>query len=219
MPDVIIYLGPSLGRDEAEQILSSGPGVHYLPPVRRGDLASAIATNPKIIGIIDGLFFENAAVGHREILSALHAGIRVIGSSSMGALRAAELEPFGMEGIGEVFSRYRDGLLESDDEVALICDPVTNAALSEALVNIRITLEKAKNEGIIDEIESLNLLSSVKNRYYPDRTWGQVIRSGVISSEKTEILRIWLSLNRVDQKKDDARVALTYIRDILKESQ
>ncbi|PKL60877.1 MAG: TfuA-related McrA-glycine thioamidation protein, partial [Methanomicrobiales archaeon HGW-Methanomicrobiales-4] len=88
----MIYLGPSLQPDEAEQVLPSGPEVLYLAPVRRGDLASAIAARPKIIGIIDGLFFENAAVGHREVLGALRAGIRVIGASSMGALRAAELE-------------------------------------------------------------------------------------------------------------------------------
>jgi len=135
---------PSLSRTEAELILPSGPRVLYLPPIRREDLISAIALKPKVIGIIDGLFFQNAAVGHREILSALRAGIRVIGASSMGALRAAELESFGMEGIGEVFSRYRTGSIESDDEVALICDPVSDIALSEALVNIRITLADAR---------------------------------------------------------------------------
>ena len=215
MPDVIIYLGPSLPRAEAEQVLPSGPGVLYLPPVRRGDLASAITSGPKIICIIDGLFFEKSAVGHREVLGAIRAGIRVIGASSMGALRAAELEPFGMEGIGEVFSRYRDGILESDDEVALICDPVTSTALSEALVNIRITLEKARCYGIIDENEFSILLSSAKNLYYPDRTWGQLIRSSEISPEKTEILRVWLTRNQVDQKREDARKALAYIRDIL----
>ena len=215
MPDVIIYLGPSLPRVEAEQILPSGPEVLYLPPVRRGDLVSAIASGPKIIGIIDGLFFENAAVGHREILGALRAGIRVIGASSMGALRAAELEPFGMEGVGEVFERYRDGILESDDEVALICDPITNIALSEALVNIRITLEKARDNNLIDGDDFSNLLTSSMNLYYPERTWGQVIKSGTMPQEKREELRIWLEENRVDQKREDAKRALIYIREIL----
>jgi hypothetical protein len=187
----------------------------YLPPVRRGDLASAIAVRPKIIAIIDGLFFENAAVGHREVLSALRAGIRVIGASSMGALRAAELASFGMEGIGVIFSRYQDGTIESDDEVALICDPETNTALSEPLVNIRLTLEKAGRDGIIDGEEFSRLLASSKSRYYPDRTWGEVIGSGAISPEKAGILRVWLAENKVDQKKEDAKMSLKYIRDIL----
>lgn len=86
---------------------------------------------PRIIGIIDGVFFEDAAVGHREVLEVMKHGITVVGASSMGALRAAELEPFGMIGIGEIFRMYRDGIIESDDEVALMCDPTTNMAFSE----------------------------------------------------------------------------------------
>ncbi|MFH0967192.1 MAG: TfuA-related McrA-glycine thioamidation protein [Methanobacteriota archaeon] len=215
MSDVIIYLGPSLQRTEAEMILPSGPQILYVPPIRRGDLIRAIAAGPKIIGIIDGLFFQNAAVGHREVLSAIRAGIRVVGASSMGALRAAELAPFGMEGIGEVYRRYKDGSIESDDEVAIICDPVTDGALSEALVNIRITLEKAQKEEIIDTTEAVAFFTFAKERYYPDRTWEQIIRGIPFSPEKKETFREWLKLNRVNQKEDDARSALRYIRDLI----
>ncbi|MDD1730457.1 MAG: TfuA-related McrA-glycine thioamidation protein [Methanospirillum sp.] len=211
VPDVIIYLGPSLSQSEAEEILPAGPEVQYCPPVRRGDLAGAIAAAPRIIGIIDGLFFENAAVGHREILGALKAGILVVGSSSMGALRAAELSPFGMEGIGEVYRRYQAGLIESDDEVALICDPVSNMALSEALVNIRITLEKALSSGVIDEEEHSALLQAAQHQYYPDRTWPQVIRGASLPSTRTDAILLWVRASGVDQKQDDARAALRYI--------
>ena len=215
MPDAIIYLGPSLSLDEAGMILPAGPAVEYRPPVRRGDLSGAIAANPRIIGIIDGLFFENAAVGHREILGALRAGIRVIGSSSMCALRAAELASFGMEGIGEVFRRYQDGRIESDDEVALICDPVSDEALSEALVNIRITLEKGVALGGITATEASLLLNIAQSQYYPERTWGMVIRAADIPAERIEEIRRWIAHNRVDQKQDDARNALHYIREIM----
>ena len=215
MPDVIIYLGPSLPQAEAEKILPPESGVLYLPPIRRGDLSRAVAAGPRIIGIIDGLFFENAAVGHREVLSAIRAGITVVGASSMGALRAAELAPFGMVGIGEVYRRYKDGLIESDDEVALICDPVTNIALSEALINIRITLERAQQESIIDMSETSEILAFSKERYYPDRTWEQVTRGSSLSPEKKEKFRKWLKINRVDQKQEDARSALQYIRNLI----
>ncbi len=214
MPDGIIYLGPSLPRTEAEKILRSGP-VEYRPPVKRGDLAGAVAAGPTIIGIIDGLFFENAAVGHREILSVIRAGIRVIGASSMGALRAAELESFGMEGIGEVYRRYRDHEIESDDEVALICDPDTGTAFSEALVNIRITLEKAVREGSLLQEEAESLLETARNLYYPDRTFEQVVSSSRLATDRKTGFRQWLAENRVDQKEEDARQALLYIRDIL----
>lgn len=215
MPDVIIFLGPSLLPAEAEAILPPGTEVRYLPPVRRGDLVSAIAAGPRIIGIIDGLFFENAAVGHREILTAIRAGIRVIGASSMGALRAAELAPFGMEGIGEVFRRYRDGSIESDDEVALICDPESNTALSEALINIRITLEHSYHEAILDSDEMNDLLRTAKEQYYPERTWERVIRESGLTPEKKALFRSWLTGNRMDQKGEDARSALIHIKNLL----
>ncbi len=215
MPDAIIYLGPSLSRDEAESILPSGSSVEYRLPVRRGDLAGAITTHPLIIGIIDGLFFENAAIGHREILGAIRAGIRVIGASSMGALRAAELESFGMEGVGEIFHRYKVGNIESDDEVALICDPVSGEALSEALVNIRITLEMAVASGGITETESSLILQSAKSHYYPERTWGMTFSTVDLSQERKEEIRLWLSLHRYDQKGEDARAALHYIKTLL----
>ena len=211
MPDVIIYLGPSLPLHEAELILPSGSAVIYCPPVKRGDLAFAIAARPHIIGIIDGLFFENASVGHREILGALRAGIRVIGASSMGALRAAELSSFGMEGVGEVYQRYQTGEIESDDEVALICDPVSNTALCEALVNIRITLERAESSGIITPDESSALFAEAQRRYYPDRIWTEVIRGAGLPSDRVDMILSWVRTSRVDQKQDDARAALKYI--------
>ena len=40
--------------------------------------------------------------------------------ASLGALRAAELDRFGMEGVGEIYAHYRDGRLTSDAEVALM---------------------------------------------------------------------------------------------------
>lgn len=218
MPDVIIYLGPSLSKTEAEIVLPSSPDIDYRPPVRRGDLVQAIRDKPKIIGIIDGLFFENAAVGHREILSAIKAGIQVVGASSMGALRAAELSSFGMQGVGEVFRRYHDGEIESDDEVALICDPIGNCALSEALVNIRITLERATEEGILDGEQAHDLLVVAQKSYYPDRTWSSIIKSGVVSPNQAETLKNWLIDNKVDQKQEDARAALQYISNMIKTS-
>ena len=54
--------------------------------------------------IVDGEFGQSLSVWHKEILHALHRGIRVVGASSMGALRAAELDRFGMEGVGEIYA-------------------------------------------------------------------------------------------------------------------
>ena len=207
--DVAIYLGPSLPINLAEEILPA----QYLPPIRREDLIEIIRIKPKIIGIIDGVFFEKAAVGHREILQVIKAGILVVGASSMGALRAAELEPFGMIGVGKVFRMYRDGVVESDDEVALMCDPVTNVAYSEALVNVRVTLESASHKGIITSDEADEILNTGKKIWYPERNWERLLRDGISDESRRYKIFEWIENNKKDQKREDACEALRYIQE------
>ena len=119
MHRIIVFLGPSLERAAAEKILSA----EYRPPAKRGDLLAAAGDGATIIGLIDGVFHQESAVAHREILAAIKQGVTVIGASSMGALRAAEMDTLGMVGIGEMYRMYKSGELESDDEVALVFDP------------------------------------------------------------------------------------------------
>jgi len=226
MQDIVIFLGPSLPQSEAEEILSSSPSyrVLYCSPVKRGDVTAFLSgTSPRVIGIIDGLFLETAAVGHREILSALRTGITVIGSSSMGALRAFELESFGMIGIGDIFHLYRSGTIESDDEVALVCDPVFYTSLSEPLVHIRITLEKLHDEGHITPYERDVLFEAAKKRYYPERTWDQLfedLSQPSLSADQLSIpmdrvheLNQLCQTHAIDQKRVDALSLLEYIRE------
>jgi hypothetical protein len=77
----------------------------------------------------------------------------VFGSAGAGALRAAELETFGMRGIGWVFQAFRDGTLDQDDEVAVQCGNRADGyrPRSEAMVNIRQTLRAARRERLISE--------------------------------------------------------------------
>src|SRR5208337_2095701 len=48
-----------------------------------------------------------------------------------------------------VYRMYKTGELISDDEVALVFDPVSGCSLSEPLINIRFTLRKARDAGVI----------------------------------------------------------------------
>src|SRR5215467_11177439 len=102
----IVFLGPTLPRAQAAQVLDAT----YLPPARQGDIYRAgRAFRPTVIGLVDGRFMDTGAIWHREILWALSEGIHVFGAASMGALRAAELASFGMQGVGQIFTAYRDG--------------------------------------------------------------------------------------------------------------
>ena len=64
-----------------------------------------------MIGVIDGYFEVVPTVWHKEILWAMSQGIHVYGAASIGALRAAELAEFGMNGVGQIYQQYRSGEL------------------------------------------------------------------------------------------------------------
>lgn len=211
---IIVFLGPSLDLQTARSLL---PNADFRPPASRGDLEKAAAENPNIICLIDGVFFEQCSVGHREILSALNKGICVIGASSMGALRASETESFGTIGVGKVFELYKNGIVESDDEVAVICDPFSNEAVSEALVNIRATLEKAASAAVLKPEESENLFKIASEMYYPDRTYDFLIdkaKETGFDNKTLDAFEKWIEAgNAADIKKEDAIAVLNFIRD------
>jgi hypothetical protein len=215
MQKIIVFLGPSLEQSAAEKILPA----EYRPPAKRGDLLAAARDGATIIGLIDGVFHQESAVAHREILTALQHDIKVIGASSMGALRAAEMDTLGMVGIGAVYRMYKSGELESDDEVALVFDPSSGLALSEPLINIRFTLKLALDSGIIDADVYDALLLSARSLFYPKRTYRAMVSGAgdAIDKRTGERFLDWVARGACDQKREDAVAALEYIRDIAKD--
>jgi hypothetical protein len=210
MPRIIVFLGPSLERTEAEKLLRA----EYRPPAKRGDILRAVADGAEVIGLVDGVFHQDNAVAHREILAAVKKGVKVIGASSMGALRAAEMDTLGMIGIGEIYRMYKSGELESDDEVALVFDPVSGLSLSEPLINIRFTLEKAEQETIISPGEHAALLDAARLLFYPKRTYPAVVSAAGIDPSTGNRFLAWAENHSSDQKKADAIAALKYIREL-----
>ena len=65
----------------------------------------------------------------------------MVGGASMGALRASELDDFGMIGVGRVYQDYRMGIIESDDDVAVVINPETFEQLSEAFISMNYNLK------------------------------------------------------------------------------
>jgi hypothetical protein len=192
MLDVAIFLGPSLDLAMARSILDAT----YLPPIKRGDLAELSATT-KTVGIIDGEFFQSLSVSPKEVLPLLDRGVRVYGSSSMGALRAVETHPWGMVGIGRIFEWYRDGVIDADDEVALTYDPVTYRQCSEPLINIRFALRDAVLDNVIPQSKADEIIRTLKQIYFP-------LRSRQLVCELCPELKDFLAERRPDQKRDDA---------------
>lgn len=110
----VLFAGPSI----AGQPIPSG--IEVRPPAKCGDLADLLLDPPMAVGLVDGYFRTAPTVWHKEILSLLALGVQVFGGASIGAMRAAELERFGMVGVGTLFDAYRTGALVRDDAVMLV---------------------------------------------------------------------------------------------------
>jgi hypothetical protein len=212
-PAVAVFSGPSISAAEIEAELDA----YCHPPAAQGDVYRATLERPVMIALIDGSFEQVPAVWHKEILWAMAQGIHVLGAASMGALRAAELAAFGMEGVGSIFEAYRDGRLVDDDEVALVHGPAETAyaPLSEPLVNIRPTLQSAALDGIIATATLHKLLKIAKQLFYPERSYPRILEEGASRSLPESELRAlanWLPGGRVDQKREDAFRLLRVLR-------
>lgn len=206
---MIVFAGPSLATDTGTDLSR----FDVRGPAKQGDVYLASCEHPDAIGIIDGYFEGAPAVWHKEILWAMTQGISVFGAASMGALRAAELHPLGMIGVGDIFTAYQDGVIEDDDEVALLHGPkeLGYPALSLAMVNCRATLNAAKRAGIIPEAHAKALEQRAKAQFYKTRTWDSVMQDAEDAIEHAR-LREWIAKHGVDQKQHDALAMLAMMK-------
>ena len=211
-PKAYVFTGPTLARTD----LVPPEGVAFLPPAAQGDVYRAAREKPVAIGIVDGYFEGQASIWHKEILWAMTEGIHVFGSASMGALRAAELHVFGMQGVGAVFEAYRDGRLDDDDEVAVLHAPDDAGflPLSEPMVNIRATLEEARRQNVIETAISGQLERLAKATFYQERRWPDLLAAAEAASLDPSALRAlkaWLPDHRADLKRADALLMIEAI--------
>jgi hypothetical protein len=209
---ICIFTGPTLPPAEAATILEA----EYLPPAAIGDVYKAARMRPWAIGIIDGFFEATPSVWHKEVLWAMAQGIHVFGASSMGALRAAELADFGMVGVGAIFQAYRDGTLEDDDEVAVVHGPpeLGYVQLNEAMVNIRATIGKAAEDGVLSAPTAEALIGIAKALYYKQRSYERLLAEAAarrLPAEELARLKAWLPANQINQKRLDAVAMLRAI--------
>lgn len=201
----VLFIGPSLSHAETAEMLTFDAELR--PPVRRGDLED-IAGSDVVVGMVDGVFHTHLAVSVREVRNALRRGVRVFGGSSMGALRAAELHTHGMVGVGEVFKMYREGVVDSDAEVALTFDSESFRSVSEPLVNVRYALRCAVADGIVSDADADRLLGIAKGLYFYDLTYSNLLRhaKSILATEVVERLSEYLRAERtrLDLKRRDA---------------
>ncbi|MEO1058136.1 MAG: TfuA domain-containing protein, partial [Actinomycetota bacterium] len=159
--------------------------------------------------LIDGVFDRRLSVWYKELLYALSRGVHVYGASSMGALRAAETQRFGTVGVGQIYQWYAAGVIDGDDEVALIHGEADTdfRPLSIPLVNVRATMLAAQSAGEANDAESSAILDVAGRLHYADRNVASMLReaAAIGSSERVlELIDGQLRTGLVDQKRADA---------------
>ncbi|MFL5351964.1 TfuA-like protein [Archangium sp.] len=206
--DLIVFLGPSMPEEDA---LALAP-CRVLPPARQGDIWRALSLRPKAIALVDGVFEAQPSVWHHELLAALDAGVAVFGGGSMGALRAAELAPHGMVGVGRIFEAYHRGELVDDSEVALLHADAEHGfrPLTVPLVNVRHAARLAQRAGVLSPREARALVDAAVALFYQDRTWRRVLAAVVeawrpATREKWDA---WAAGGLEDLKREDARACI-----------
>jgi hypothetical protein len=211
-PSVVIFVGPTL---PAADILAAFEHLDLdltiLPPAEQGDILRLLDRLPDAIGMIDGQFFHAPAVLHREIMLALEQGARVLGAASIGALRAAELDVFGMEGVGAVYRLYRSGKHDGDDEVAVMHTAASDGYrhLTEALVTIRHNLGRAQQQGVISGRSAAQVVAALKRLHFTRRTHEAVLSA--TPAVERPALAAFLTHETVDLKRADALLLLETI--------
>jgi hypothetical protein len=213
----IIYLGPTLPRDEAVKILDAD----YRAPAKKGDflMLSQDSDEKKYVGFIDGVFLHDYPPPPIEVYHlATRKNIELVGASSLGALRAVELEKFGMKGIGKIFQLYKNGIINADDEVAVTFVRGSNILQSEAMIDIRFNLFLAYKKGIITNDTKKRFVKIAKGIYFPFRNYEDIInltqQQYPSIHDELENFRAHILQNRDSLKARDAVKLLKYLKTV-----
>lgn len=216
MAKPIIFLGPSLSHEKARSIL---PDADYRGPAKKGDLLR-LASDPdaKLVGLVDGVFLQDYPPTPIEVYHlARKQGVILAGAASLGALRAVELEKFGMVGIGKIFELYKNGKLDADDEVAVTFSPDGDYRLqSEAMVDIRFNLFLAMKKQIIGRKSKRIIARVAKEIYFPQRNYPDIVeetrrRHGSLDGDLDAFQR-YISSSRKSLKEMDAIRLVRYFK-------
>lgn len=155
-----IYSGLSLKKSEVSALASN---FDFSGPVGRGQLLNDIKAGYHIIGIIDGVFHSQLAVSPSEIMDCLRNGISVFGSSSMGALRAAEIDVYGMIGVGSIYEFVKYDKNFEDDFLAQTFFDEKLSGASVPLIDIYLELRYLVAKGKLTKS-----ISNLIYRHYRD---------------------------------------------------
>src|SRR5262249_23177229 len=140
------------------------------------------------------------------------------------ALRAAELDAFGMEGIGEIYRLYKEGHIDGDDEVAVVHASQEEGfrPLTVPLVNVRHNLQLAQSRGAVTPRTAGLVLSCAKRIHFTERSYNRILqaaRAHGIPLDEGAALQEFLATEAVDLKHNDALALAQVVAERLRGTQ
>lgn len=201
-----VFVGPTIPSAD----LPNNPEFRYHPPVRNGSLHKLGLGSEDRVVIIDGVYQHTAPIRHKEILSVLRTGARIWGAASMGALRAAELQDFGMQGVGAIYEDYVSGRRTRDSDVAVLQAPAEDGhrALTLALASVEYALRELVSLGVMGPSCGDAILVIAERAHFTERSF-VFLRERASEIGHARCIRALSAMLRLgDQKSRDGQLAL-----------
>lgn len=213
----VVFAGGSISRDD----VAHDDDIVWVGPAEQGDMLAAVLDGFENILIIDGYFYTRFPCTTLEVMVALERGCNVFGASSIGALRAVELEPFGMVGMGYVYEHLRRQAVKAYHVVAQTYDEM-DRSLTVPLIQVFYFLECAHTAGVVTAELLRRLRELAEGVHFTslsfDGLFLRALARDDLDAEGVEKLREYYAsegAQRFDIKKQDARALLGAFRGLL----
>ncbi|MEM7394218.1 MAG: TfuA-like protein, partial [Verrucomicrobiota bacterium] len=182
----------------------------WVEPAEQGDMVAAVMDGFETLLIIDGYFYTRFPCTTFEVMLALEQGINVFGSSSMGALRAVELDRFGMIGVGFVFDYLKARPIKPYHVVAQTYDDL-DRPISTPLIEILFFLRSAVEEGLLFEDEFEAARDAADRIHFTEVSFERFFDQVPFGEETVANLkRFWDEIDTDIKKRDALELLETY---------
>lgn len=217
MLKIKIYSGLSLKEAVVKKYL---PTAIFSRPVKRNEIYDDIKNGVHIIGIIDGEFLQNLSVSPTEIRDAMRCGLSVYGSSSMGAMRAAELLSFGMIGCGRIYEQISRDPYFRDDKLGQIFYEGTDL-ISLPFMDFFLGMEDLVERKIVSRKDSNEVVKYYEDLHFADRNYAALRAQILKRPNKENLLDVLHKAKKsiVSQKSKDGVLLVKRIVQDIKENQ
>lgn len=179
-------------------------------PIQRYDVARDLADGVNLIVVIDGKFHHDLSVSCGELRDALQRGVVVYGASSMGALRASEMETQGMIGHGEIFQFIKAADCFRDDFLGQIFSHDVSRIITLPYLDVYFNLRRLLEDGRITSRVFREACRLTADLHYADRSPGVLLARSRSKSVAWALDRAVRHMG--SQKRRDAIGALQRVR-------